>query len=253
MKNLTSLLATAVLASAAITPSALALTVNMEEGRFRGTGGGGEFVAITTPETFLDGYSDKAKQVVTANNGDQVTGFGTFCLERSERINFKDTYTGTLNQRAMLGGTDLHDPVGAGPAGDPISKATAYLYSQFARGVLTGYAYGDGTDGYSPAEVTARKATSNLLQDAIWYFEDELTLANPSANTFIAAALSAFADPFAASDGLFNVSAINMYSGSAHRQDVLVYTPPSLPDAGATLGMLGGSLLGVAALRRRKN
>jgi len=246
MSSLKKLMVAAV-AAAVVTPGAMAFSVNIEKGKFQ-VGSGGEFVALTTGG-FLANYDAKATQTVVNNANQRVIGFGTFCLEANENLNYSDTYTGVLNQRAMNGGTDNNDPVGAGPAGDPISKGTAWLYSQFAKGVLANYNY--GTDPYSSSETVARKQSAAQLQSAIWYLEDEVATYS-NTNPFIVEVISKFGTLAAAqvtSNGAYGVSAINLTLDGNRRQDVLVYT---VPDGGMALGLLGGGVLGLAWVQRRK-
>ena len=80
--------------------------------------------------------------------------FQTFCLEQDE-----DSGDGRfiLNSAADGGGSNTN-------AGDPLSAGVAWLYSQFASGVLAGYNYAPGA---------GRLASASLLQRAIWGLEDE--------------------------------------------------------------------------------
>ncbi|MBL9140069.1 MAG: hypothetical protein JNK85_29625 [Verrucomicrobiales bacterium] len=246
-------LAATTLAAITSAPSALGFAVNIERGSFQ-VNPGGEFVAIET-QGFVNNYAAVAKQTVGFPNPTsptQVTGFSTFCLERSESLNYTDNYSGSLNMTVMNGGTDNTDP---GP-GDPLSKGTAWLYSLFATGSLNGYNY--GTNPYSNSEIEARKDSAEALQKAIWYLEDENAGdTNTGNNAFLAAAVTHFgtiASAKSAADTSFGVSAINMVLASdpnARRQDVLVYLGTPVPDAGATLGMFGAGLIGVGMLRRR--
>lgn len=249
MKNFKHLLAIAGISAAAVSPSALAFTVNFEKGKFQ-SGSGGEFVALTSVN-FLDNYSAEAKQTVVDNSGHRVVGFSTFCLEVGESLNFTDTYAGELNLRAMNGGPDLHDPNGAGPAGDPISLGTAWLYQLFATGTLddvVGYDY--GTYPHDTTEVSNRKTSAGLLQNAIWHLEDEP--ATVDSNPYIAAVISEFGsleNAQVSSEGAYGVMAINVSLNGEPRQDVLVYT---VPDGGMTVALLGGGVLGLALVQRRK-
>ncbi|MCC7376703.1 MAG: hypothetical protein IT581_18735 [Verrucomicrobiales bacterium] len=247
-------LAATTLAALTATPSALGFAINMEQGQFQ-AGVGGEFVALEN-EGLVNNYANVARQTVGfPNPGSSLrrTGFSTFCLEYNEHLNFSDNFDGTLNMTVMNGGTDNTDP---GP-GDPLSKGTAWLYQLFATGNLTTYGYAYGTDPYNSTEIANRKGSADALQHAIWSLEDEVSGVTTGNNQYLAAAVSHFgslANAKAAADGSFGVSAINMVLASNHSQraqDVLVYRGMPVPDGGATLGMLGASLVGVGMFRRR--
>jgi hypothetical protein len=126
----------------------------------------------------------------------------SFCVEKTEFINgYATTYNAQLNTNAMYGSV-----VGFG--GDPVSKGTGWLYSQFARGVLTGYNYNTTSD--------ARMISAALLQNAIWWLEREGT-AYTSSNIFMLAAYNYFGGEAAArADGgaTYGVSAINLWKGN---------------------------------------
>jgi len=233
------LLTTAALA-ALLAPlaSAYDLNVTIRQGSFQ-VSPGGEFVAVTSPTTFLGNYAATAKQQVNVN-GQRVWGFSTFCLEKDENLSTAGNYVGNLSDKAQKGGVNTD-------SGDPISLGTAWLYYQFAKGTLAGYAY--GTAPYDNAEVTARKTSAGALQNAIWILEEEQASAS---NTFIDAAMAALGTDLAGlmadANGAYGVKAINLYSANGgDRQDVLV-----LPDGGTTLVMLGGGVLALAMLRRRQ-
>jgi len=235
-------LITAAALAALLVPSASALTVTIRSGQFQ-VSPGGEFVAVTSPTSFLANYDSDATQKVSVG-GQQVVGFSTFCLEKDENLSTSGTYVGNLNDKALAGGVNTN-------SGDPISLGTAWLYSQFARGTLAGYAYGDpsGVPAYDAAEIAARKSSASALQNAFWILEDEQAAA---ANPFIALAAAALNTDLAGlkadANGAYGVKAINLFTRDGqYRQDILV-----LPDGGTTLVMLGGGVLGLALLRRRQ-
>ena len=154
-----------------------------------------------------------------------------------------NTYLAELNLKAVNGG------VGGGSP-DPLSIGAAWLYKQFAEGNLVGYDYNNNT----PA---GRAGSAALLQEAIWWLEDEITTLS-GFNPFLAQ-LSWMSNPKAdynPSTAGFNVRVINMWGADANgnidknqpKQDMLVY----LPDGGMTLVLLGAGLLGVAAIRRKE-
>ena len=165
------------------------------------TGGGGEFTLNDiNPDGWLDlsGYVDGE----TKNFGPSgISSFQSFCIEKSEPLFPWIPYDAQLNTKAIKGGE--------GPAGDPISKGTGWLYSQFARGVLAGYSY----DGTSPSEIAARKSSASLLQKAIWWLEGE-SQAFSASNPFMIAVVANFGNSTAEakSDGgaAYGVSALNL-------------------------------------------
>jgi len=82
--------------------------------------------------------------------------FESFCLEYTEYFSPGSTYNYTVANAAVAGAG------GAVGGQDPVSLGTAWLYSQFANGSLSGFDYGSG-----------RKTSNNFLQLAFWFFEDE--------------------------------------------------------------------------------
>lgn len=175
--------------------------------------------------------------------------FETFCLEYTEYFNSGSTYNYTLANAATLGG-------GGGAVGgqDPISMATAWLYSQFAAGTLAGYDY---------TNTANRKAANNDLQLAIWFFEDETGsisgksgYGTGSGNVFLNAAVAQFGGSVAAAkadaNGAFGVQVLNLTDkNGTHKQSQLYVAPTrNVPDAASTLGLLVLGLGGLAAARR---
>lgn len=82
--------------------------------------------------------------------------FVTFCVERNEYLDFSPAgfNVDSISTAAVNGG------IGGGSP-DPLSEYTAWLYYEFVTGGLAG----DGYDGST--------AEANLLQNAIWKFEQE--------------------------------------------------------------------------------
>lgn len=243
MNKVVAVLATAVLAGA-VTASAATISVTGTPNRTSGSiinvpgVGGGEFAA-NAPE-FNAFYNASAKY------GDS---FATFCLERNESLSIPGVYTYVKNVGTINGGVGGGNP-------DPISRGTAYLYTLFATGALTGYDYGD------PA---LRPLDAGYLQDAIWYLEHEfidesVPLNRVPSNPFLALAASQFGDLATArldnnQPDLYPVFALNLYSTDIFGnlvavQDVIVYSP--VPDGGMTVLMLGAGLTGLALIRRRR-
>jgi hypothetical protein len=196
------------------------------------SGQGGEFTLLPSDDLsfVLQYYADPAKDEGTPNT------FQTFCIEETEYIYPNPTTAAAVfNDNAVYGGV--------GPVGDPISVGTAWLYSEFAAGTLSGYAY-YGTS-------TARKASASELQNAIWYLEEEGGSLSTNYTNLLKGEFgtsSGIADWRADNYGQYAVKALNLYEigTGALRQDVLVMVP--LPGA-ILVGLIA---LGIAGLKLRK-
>lgn len=195
------------------------------------SGPGGEFTL--TPggglEVYLNNYSSLAK-----DQGGYTDSFQTFCLETTEYITTNHTYNVKLNTNAVMGGT-LYP-------GDPVSVGTAYLYSQFARGTLSGYDYSDTGVG--------RTNSAKALQHTIWWLEGAASDPGPS-NIFQNLVTTMFTDPSV--DNLnagvlqFPVLAMNLTNSDDPYQDQLILVP--IP-ATILLGLFG---LGIGGWKFRKS
>jgi hypothetical protein len=179
-----------------------------------------------------------------------LVGFETFCLEYNEYISLGSTYNFSIDVGAINGGVGgATDPDGNGPLPkmDKVSLGTAYLYTLFATGALSahGYDYPDGD---------ARARDAEKLQKAIWYLEDERTLAQiGGSNSYVTLATNQFGSLAAAKadNNFYNVQVINLWSDSGHlKQSQLIMT---VPDGGITALTLGLALTMLAGLRRRSN
>jgi len=207
--------------------SAFANAVYVERTSFNGVpdGSGGEF-----KDTFNKG---KANQYSIL----------TFCLEEFVTINTPAGYSYTIDDRALAGGKDLHDPVGAGPAGDPLSKATAWLYEQFAKGTLVD---SDGVGSYWTAANHDKNA--GILQKAIWTFEDEFDWSKNNFYYDLAVAHFGSKDVAFSTYTGTTVKVLNIWGKNGKDiQSHLIY----VPDSGMTVGLLGLGLLSLAAFRRK--
>jgi hypothetical protein len=178
-------------------------------------------------------------------------GYESFCLELNEDVSSGATYNYAVNPYgdAVQGGGNLG---AAGPdGGDPISIGTAYLYYNFAKGILTGYDYstvaGNGT-------FASRAAAAWALQNAIWWLEDENNATYTAASELTAGAyyLSIVSGLYGAGDtananGAFGVHVLNLTTPSGgFAQDQLM-----LPDGGATVMLLGAALGGLVLVSRK--
>jgi hypothetical protein len=156
--------------------------------------------------------------------------FQTFCLELDEPVANAGDFI--VNSFADNGGANTD-------AGDPLSAGTAWLYSQFARGVLANYDYVPGA---------GREASAGLLQEAIWGLEDEI--AAPAANPYYILGLAnggkADAEVGANSVYVLNITRTTP-SGTFQRQDFLIH----VPEGGSTFIVLGLALCGLSVFRSR--
>jgi hypothetical protein len=207
--------------------------------------------------------------------------FQTFCLEQTEDA--------LLASQSLVNHFVVNSEAAEGGGGsvngrDPISKGTAWLYSQFAQGLLNVTPdptnnIGDYFNKIDAAVDRARKAEAGFLQKAIWWLEEESSPLPEilAANPYYQAAIAQFGGRTAAmanaTEGFLGVYVLNNFrtadalqqfldTGTASRslrgQDFLYYykeDPPdvSVPDGGATLALLGTALVALGALRRRRS
>jgi len=253
-------LAMAASACAAFAPGVLAAPLNLSDGdkitvdRTGAVGsgfGGGEF--RLTGVSVLDGSSGS---------------FLTFCVEFSEHIALGGVYYVDVDTKAQNGGVDVggyggSDPNGVAASFDPLSKGTAWLYTQFSDNTLDtahGVAY----------NFTPTNANANSLQLAIWSLEDELSgSATDSSSTLYAFNNDLVAQNWASvakTQGALwsdvgRVRILNLYdtrSGtlgsyafSGNHQDQLYITPVPEPESYAML-LAGLLVLGWGAARQRR-
>jgi hypothetical protein len=191
-------------------------------------------------------YGDTGTVTMSANgrvftaSSPELGTFQTFCLERDEFFSSGSTYNYVINSGAVNGGM-------GGPNPDPISRGTAFIYSQFRAGVA----------GYT---------NTGEVQDAIWWLENEfadkpdgLSLLGSAMNVLNAALAVLYPTSVSRSDLRtdaalyeFGVVALNLTDDQGVRkQDVLAQVPePSTVVAGALLLLP----FGVSTLRiLRKN
>ena len=245
-------------ACSAFAPALFAAPLNLSDGdtikvdrvgAVGGAFGGGEF--RFTGVSVLDGSSGS---------------FLSFCVEFSEHIALGGVYYVDVDTKAQKGGVDVGGYGGSdlnGVAGsyDPLSKGTAWLYTQFADNTLDtahGVAY----------NFTPTTANANSLQLAIWSLEDELSgSAWDTSSTFYAFNHDAVAQNWASvakTQGALwsdvgRVRILNLYdtrSGtpgsytfSGNHQDQLYITPVPEPESYAML-LAGLLVLGWSAARR---
>lgn len=180
-----------------------------------GTTGGGEFLATSETASFI-----------------------TFCLQKTEFINFSDNFL--IEDISTYAETDPAANGGDALGRDFLGAETAFLYTQFRLGVLTNYDYLGAN----------RWVSANLLQTAIWMFEDEMAMDN--SNPFVQLAKTAVTS--GQWSGLGNVRVMNLMLNGKEAQDQLILVPPreitAVPEP-ASLMMLGAGLTVAARYGRR--
>lgn len=181
---------------------------------------GGEFNAVPNASLLsvnpaLVGYAP-----ATADLTAGTPNFQTFCIETGEYFYPGTTYNVTISDEVMYDG-------GQFPVGEPITIGTAWLYSQFAAGTLSGYDYHD----------SGRTVSAGDLQQAIWYLQGEVTsLINGGSGAdgtiFYNAAVSALGGTINnAANGAYGVVALNLWvpnpdgTNGAGAQDQLMVLP----------------------------
>jgi hypothetical protein len=114
--------------------------------------------------------SDSRGGPFLATNLSKGLSFQTLCLEISELFYPGRTYYATIEDKALFGGG------GAVGGADPLGIDTAYLYKSYVRNTLNGTTLGTGAAQWVFSN--ADKAHLRALQDAVWYLEEEKSLAN---------------------------------------------------------------------------
>ena len=182
----------------------------------------------------------------TTNGGEFAISYATgsfvsFCLETNESLSYGPSYTATLNSVAIKGGTGVAANAGfgdvAGTAGvsDPLSNATAWLFSNYLMGTLGG----QGADD----------ASANKAQQAIWFLESETGgVANSWSTDAIAAVNLGWTNP----SGAQHVYVLNLTdaAGNIYQDQLYVAAIPE-PETYAML-LAGLGLMGFVARRRQR-
>jgi hypothetical protein len=129
--------------------------------------GGGEYTFFTygTPGLQITNAAYDAK---TRDKGTVAGSFQTFCIEKDEVV-YNEKMQVYVSQsflddsvpgsHAWAGGINTND-------GDDLDPRTAYLYTQFAKGVLSDYDYTPGA--------SRRSVSAGQLQNVLWYIEEEI-------------------------------------------------------------------------------
>ena len=199
-----------------------------------------------------------------ANVETEGAAFQTFCIEHAEYFAPGHTYTYDVSTVAKLGNGTASPGFDSGTTDyrghdnmDPISPATAYLFSEFWDGTLNLAGY-----KYDYDNLTQRITDAGALQDALWYLEGEKTEGEigVQAKAWADAAI----DKTKGTTYLYGVRVLNLtdrnnsdglypsYALGIQRQDQLVKIVP-LPAAAATTLAGLGMLLAGAAIRRIRN
>ncbi|HTY88005.1 MAG TPA: hypothetical protein VMB80_11110 [Candidatus Acidoferrum sp.] len=226
-------LAAVLTATSAFASMSVTLTENTSQYSY---GVGGEFRA--TGDAGLDAVvAWGAYSAATSGGSGSSRYFQTFCIEHNEYFTPGTPYSASISPNAMYGSQP--------PLGDPISIGTAWLYSQFAAGTLSGYNY---TYGSGRASATSAGA----LQEAIWWLEGESGGVN---NSFIALAETALGLNNTTikndANGAYGVYALNLGNPGAVQDQLVIVPEATTVIAGALLLLpLGASTLRV--LRRNR-
>jgi hypothetical protein len=237
MKKTTKLILGATIAGlVTFSAGATTLLISKVPGYGSGSFSGGEFNAYSTDDpAFNSAWQSEYASVAEANNPNNGhLGFETFCLELHEPLS-SISIVQKIQQNAVYGGV--------GPAGDPISLGTAWLYYNFAKGLLSDYDYTPGA---------GRVADAMTFQYAIWELENEVTLTSTqiAANKFLQDVITQFGSLVNAqqdNNGLYHVAAMNLLKPDGSRaQDMLIL----VPDGGTTVILLGLALGGLVFARR---
>ena len=163
--------------------------------------------------------------------------FQTFCVEYNEEFTPGNSYNVGISQKAMYGSQPL--------GGDPISIGTAWLYSQFAAGTLSGYNYAYGAGRQS-------STSAGALQQAIWWLEGET---GGVQNGFVTTAETALSLNDTTiknnANGAYGVEVLNLGAAGTVQDQLVIVPEPTTVLAGALLLLpLGASTLRI--LRRNR-
>ena len=169
---------------------------------------GGEFTAVTSPNSFLSDYAPTA--ILKEGSSE---GFETFCVQSGVYFYPGTTYSYVLTNTESTG--------------QKLTLGAAFLYDEFATGKLAGYDYTD---------TSIRQTDAGELQLALWTFQGQTPPGGfPSLSTdpFYELALTKFGGLSAAlapNNGTYDVDIIQLYDANgAPAQAQLVLASPEPP------------------------
>ena len=145
--------------------------------------------AALTTITWADNHSDRAGEFILTQP--EVPSFHTFCVELGQYINVGNTYSYQI-ANASDGGVN-------GPT--PVTLGTAWLYSSFRNGNLSGY--------------VSTYDQQTQLQNTFWYLQGETTDASGVGNWLNLAQLALPGkNLFADANGAYGVNVWNLYDAN---------------------------------------
>lgn len=169
--------------------------------------------------------------------------FLSFCLEKYETF----TPGSNLYVKSVTGATTnaAWGSYGASTS-DPLSNATAWLFTQYSTNTLSGFS-------------ATSSSKANSLQNAIWYLEDEISwtsmYSDTQAKAWVALAQTATSGPNSWTNS-GNVQVLNLFKNAnytQHAQDQLYYYVTSpVPETETYAMLLAGLGVMGAIVRRRK-
>jgi hypothetical protein len=169
-----------------------------------------------------------------------VKQFETFCLEINEFFSPRNTLNiAGISDYASHGGAgfDSSDLI-SDAEHDYLSLQTRWLYYNFRNNFAgTGVTY------------LNTNADAGLLQNAIWYFENEIAIADPGANKFIAAANAAIQSANSNWSVLQQVKVLNLVDLNNDRKQDQLYL--SVPEPVSIL-LFGIGLFCIGGFARKK-